>query len=529
MNPQETQMDQDVINLAKSIRQTESGGNFSAKGASGESGAYQWMPDTWKAHAQEALGNPNAEMTPSNQNAVAYTVIKKWKDQGLNPAQIAAKWNSGSETGWENKVGINKAGVRYDVPRYVKSVTDAYQKVKMGGVVEVDPQNPSSTEGQEIPHKGAEVIRGFVKGAGDTLLGMARFGEGVANQTAGRVVSGVLGMGNKPLTPEVLGDRPSISGTPSAIQADEALKSQNKYQTAGKILETGAEFLIPGVGGKKVLDARKLARAGEDAIEIVAPKASKKILKDALKQGRTSVQGFFRSETMTPDQRTERAARAVEDLVKTGKMGVKKTASENANAVYEQIGIEAENLVKQLKERDIQLILQPEELTSLQQKVMQRISEDPDLVGNAGESASRMFNNYFKLFPKGKEITAEDLLKVRKQFDKTIASQSKKDIFDPAIENAKSIALRAIRQETNDLIAAKAPDVAVKESFSKQTALYDALDNIAEKGYKEIGTDIRGRYFQRHPYQKELVKGAIQGLVPLGILGAYAGSKATGE
>lgn len=125
-------MDQDAVNLAKAIRQTESGGDFNAQGKSGESGAYQWMPTTWKAHAKEALGNENADMTPENQNAVAYTIIKKRKDAGLNAAQIAAEWNSGSSTGWENKVGTNKQGVAYNVPQYVKSVTDTYQQYKSG-------------------------------------------------------------------------------------------------------------------------------------------------------------------------------------------------------------------------------------------------------------------------------------------------------------------------------------------------------------------------------------------------------------
>lgn len=147
----QAQMDNDVINLAKAIRQTESGGNFNARGQSGESGAYQWIPTTWKAHAKQALGDENAPMTPSNQNAVAYTVIKSWKDQGLNPAQIAAKWNSGSETGWENKVGVNEHGVKYDVPKYVKSVTDAYQQVKGGAQVGIDPNNPSAIQGNQTP------------------------------------------------------------------------------------------------------------------------------------------------------------------------------------------------------------------------------------------------------------------------------------------------------------------------------------------------------------------------------------------
>ncbi len=151
-------MDNDVINLAKAIRQTESGGNFNAVGDNGTShGAYQWQANTWKAHAKQALGDENAQMTPSNQNAVAYTVLKSWKDQGLNPAQIAAKWNSGSETGWENKVSTKTypdgRQVSYNVPKYVKSVTDAYQQVKAGGTPPADPNNPSSTAAPQQPEE----------------------------------------------------------------------------------------------------------------------------------------------------------------------------------------------------------------------------------------------------------------------------------------------------------------------------------------------------------------------------------------
>lgn len=132
-------MDPSVIALAKAIRQTESNNNFTQKGASGEMGGYQWMPGTWQTHAKNVLGDPNAAMTPENQNAVAYVTLKQWKDQGLNPAQIAAKWNSGSEAGWENKVGKNSQGVAYDVPAYVKKVTDLYQTFR--------PQNSSNPLG----------------------------------------------------------------------------------------------------------------------------------------------------------------------------------------------------------------------------------------------------------------------------------------------------------------------------------------------------------------------------------------------
>lgn len=137
-------MDQDVINLAKAIRQKESGGNFDAVGDNGTSkGAYQWQSGTWKDHAKQILGDSNAQMTRDNQQAVAYGVMKTWKDSGLNPAQIAAKWNSGSEKGWENKIGtttINGKPIAYNVPQYVKDVTDTYQKFKLETQPTVDKQ-----------------------------------------------------------------------------------------------------------------------------------------------------------------------------------------------------------------------------------------------------------------------------------------------------------------------------------------------------------------------------------------------------
>lgn len=116
--------------IANAIKQVESGGNYNAKGASGEKGAYQFMPATWESwsreYAREALGvDTPLSMSKSNQDFVAEFKIQQWLDQGLTPQQIAAKWNSGSEVGWENKVGVNSKGVKYDVPGYVSKVIGA--------------------------------------------------------------------------------------------------------------------------------------------------------------------------------------------------------------------------------------------------------------------------------------------------------------------------------------------------------------------------------------------------------------------
>ncbi len=123
-------LDPTIKNLASAIKRQESAGSkdpYNAKGASGEFGAYQFMPDTWKGWAKTHLGDENAPMTMENQNKVAYKQIKSWKEKGYNPAQIAAAWNAGEgslkDDKWETNVGKNSLGVSYDTPSYVRNVS----------------------------------------------------------------------------------------------------------------------------------------------------------------------------------------------------------------------------------------------------------------------------------------------------------------------------------------------------------------------------------------------------------------------
>ena len=152
-------LDPNVVNLAKAIRQTESGGDFKAKGKSGEYGAYQYTEPTWNAASQKYLGSAVklSDATPEQQNEVTYRRLKEWKDQGKNPGQIASMWNAGegepdAYTGkfsnGQPSTGTNKSNVKFDVPAYAKSVATAYQKIKGGGDVGIDPNNPSSVKPQ---------------------------------------------------------------------------------------------------------------------------------------------------------------------------------------------------------------------------------------------------------------------------------------------------------------------------------------------------------------------------------------------
>lgn len=147
-------LDPTVVNLAKAIRQQESGGDFTIKGKSGEYGGYQFTPDTWNGTAPKyGIKVPIQQATPEQQNAVAYNQIKAWKDEGKDVTQIASMWNAGQgepdaytgkfSTG-KPSTGTNSFGVKYDVPSYVKAVANNYLTYKNQNTSPTDLSSPTT-------------------------------------------------------------------------------------------------------------------------------------------------------------------------------------------------------------------------------------------------------------------------------------------------------------------------------------------------------------------------------------------------
>lgn len=118
-------------NRKAGITATYSGGSaYTTPGASGEYGAYQFMPDTWKDYAGQILNDPTAPMTPANQDAVAQGMVAKWLGDGKTAEQIARKWNSGdfNKTG----SGVNSKGIPWDVDAYVKRFKEMHKSIGGG-------------------------------------------------------------------------------------------------------------------------------------------------------------------------------------------------------------------------------------------------------------------------------------------------------------------------------------------------------------------------------------------------------------
>lgn len=147
-------VDQQALDLTHAIALQESGHDgkpdYNAVGDAGTSkGAYQWQPGNFEAAAKAAGLDPN-DFSSENQDKVAYSEVKGYKDKGYDPGEIASLWNSGSPNNWQNHSGtttINGKTISYDTPAYVKGVQNYYNQIKGSQETTQDPTQPPTSNG----------------------------------------------------------------------------------------------------------------------------------------------------------------------------------------------------------------------------------------------------------------------------------------------------------------------------------------------------------------------------------------------
>lgn len=195
MQNSQSPLDPQALNLAKAIAKTETGGHqdpYNARGASGEFGAYQFMPETYKTYARKYLGDEKAPADMANQNKIVYSFIKEKKDAGFNPSQIASMWNAGEgrpNAYKEGFKGTNAKGVSFDVPGYAMKVSNFYRELsgntaQASSVPSYQPQPPreESPYGASFPATGEEgLLEGAAKAVGNIPSSAVNLGKNLFN------------------------------------------------------------------------------------------------------------------------------------------------------------------------------------------------------------------------------------------------------------------------------------------------------------------------------------------------------------
>lgn len=533
--------DQQALALTHAIALQESGHNgtpdYNAVGDAGTSkGAYQWQPGNFESAAKTAGLDPT-DFSPENQDKVAYSEVKAYKDKGYDPGEIASLWNSGSPNNWQNHSGtttINGKTISYDTPAYVKGVQKYYQQIigsqgnQNNGGYQTQaalPSTPDASQKSQDPGLLSDLsgdVSTAAQGAGNAISQAA---QGQINplsgllQSAGAVAGGITSGVN-----DVATHLPIVGG---AIKAGEGLLGQGIGALAntgvGKQVvgvgenfaqahpelagDIGAAANIAGVvpvfeGAGLVKDAigAGLTGVGKDAlVDAISPeiKAGTKAGAQDVAENGTTKSGLLGKITRTPDPEMVEAAPVVKEVAPN--FMKLSTNSERITAIQKGIGKLANQLKTNLSNGEVQPILTPEDIQTLQDGINTQVAQNPLLVGDAGKQAQQIFDQFKRFLPQQGDITMSDVLDARKKLDNWIGSIKGGSVFDPKTENAISVGLRAVRQGANDLMDTKVPEGNVKSLLRKQSLLYKVSDNLAPKASKEVGSTNISRFVGRHP------------------------------
>jgi len=244
----------------------------------------------------------------------------------------------------------------------------------------------------------------------------------------------------------------------------------------GLIGKTGRAIERTGLRSS-IKSKRKLAE------ELVTPKQTAKVRREQVP--RTTETGVLRTAQieLTKIQRTGA------DLIAKMGISVRNSIQGNYNVIAKWVSKETDRLKAALARTGARGRFNKQEFFDELDAALVRLKENPALVGNAELAATRIVNEMKKLVEDGKPHVA-DLLAARKKFDARIVLEGRGKAFDPAIENAMSIALREIRQTTNNFIQTTVPTVGVRNSLNKQSSVLRAMEDIAVKAGDEANSRI---------------------------------------
>ena len=549
-NPQ--QLDPDALRLAKAIRTRESNNNPTAKGASGEYGYYQFTKPTWQKSAQKYLGDANSQLTPENQNKVAYSQIKEWKDAGYQPDQIASMWNSGKPDAHKTGMkGTNSYGVNYDVPAYVAGVQQEYQKLKQIEPQQQQVQQSSNVAQQPQQSANYQPKQDGLKTAGniaDFLFGGKKIGEAIGTGIAqGKFGSGIQKfVTGQDLTPEqeslvtagptrkeIVGDvaRVGLNFTPygkatgalTSRLAQEGLKrsakplaniavgagtgyamdvAENARQNKENIYKPGAGTLVGGglatLGSGASAGLRKLGQnTGQDRLEKLAGNyvVPSKIIAQESKRGRNPLQ-VIKEEGVLPE--------VINSKTDTSKM------VEALSSRLEEASNATRNVLK-----DSGLVVP---FKDFQKTVIDGVMGD-ETIRNLGQTDTALkqvmtiLNSYKKSYGQNIPVTVID--DIRQTMNKNKWKPETHDIY------------RSIGDATRKIVYDAVPDQQVKKMLQREGELIGARDLAEALNARAVKSGLIGKHF-------ETLLGGLAGMGagavagPLGMgAGALTGALAT--
>lgn len=244
--------------------------------------------------------------------------------------------------------------------------------------------------------------------------------------------------------------------------------------------------------------SKKLISSSDEAFrkqaeDIAVPKLSEMGMREKQKVAWNVVETkpwFFKKEELI---RTSQEALAIEEvsrMLKEWKIKKGSTELQKANAIETEIGWLAEALKWRLDNTPNPVNVSKIEVEWLLNNISKNIDRNPFLKSwDLDRSAKQIIENIREKLTKD-SYTPSELLEIRKQLDADIKQFKWEKVFWPDIENALSTTIKDFRQWLNNKVAELVPDADVRNFLDKQSALYDALDNVNTKWSKQANSTI---------------------------------------
>lgn len=506
MNPQTTQpqnskapvsLDQQAVNLAKSIRHVETSGTpdpFTAKGKSGEYGAYQYTAPTWQTLSQKHLGQaiPLDKATKEQQNEVAYKEIKSLKDQGYKPDQIASIWNSGKPD-WQGNVGTNQYGVKYDTPDYVNKVTKTYQSFKQGQ----NPAQETTTSSVTQPTQNKGLLSNLAEGASNIFRDITK----PAVTLAARPIQ---------LAQTLAGQNPTEN-----IPYYGDISTPKNFSDVGKDVGRGLETIALGLPGEGILGAAGMGalqgagqavEEGKSASEVATGAATGGLIGGAFG---VAGKGFEKIAEYLPERISRAFIPGINE--ETNKYAVEKGLG-SLGSMYK----ESESSLKTLG-KNLDTVLNDPARQGVLATANDIFPAAQAAFPNAELNSEALIANLKKLVPLDTKLVdklaSEGLiLKELNKLKSSIGSAAYKTVFDdPSVKAGKEVG-NAIYQSIKDFVVKAAPEAApIFDDFTKEIKLNGALSKAMRRGEKSKIFTLRDLVAMTSGFGVAGVPGAITG------------------
>lgn len=270
---------------------------------------------------------------------------------------------------------------------------------------------------------------------------------------------------------------------------------------------------IVGRAGQRV-EARGVSQAAEQRTTflegLIRPKETPTVRAEAAR--RTADPTAFTPGRVTATPLEAEIARTVGDIptILPGN-----SLRQNLRIIDESIGQEAIALQNALKAEPFKI--SREAIVAERAALDRRLTANPLLIGDAKKIAEKVLAQAAQLISRNPK-TGAGMLAARRQLDAWVKRQRPK-VFDPKTENALSVAVREVRDSMNNLLDDAAPSAGVRQSLRRQSNLFRASENIADKAAFEVGSKAQRAF--------ETIQNALGlrgiGIGIMGILGIGTG------